>query len=106
MIPRVNSYFSGAGLMDIGLQRGGIELGQSFELDSACCNTARVNFSHEVVKCDLELKLVEDEKPCDVMAATYPCTKYTIAADIHGITDSAHWQVLREMPVDGSSQPN
>ena len=35
-----------------------------------------------------------------------PTPEQIIAADIPGITDSAHWQVLREMPVDGSSQPN
>jgi hypothetical protein len=35
-----------------------------------------------------------------------PTPEQIISADIPGITDSAHWQVLREMPVDGSSQPN
>jgi len=35
-----------------------------------------------------------------------PTPEQIISADIPGVTDSAHWQVLREMPVDGSSQPN
>lgn len=35
-----------------------------------------------------------------------PTPEQIIAADIPGLTDSVHWQVLREMPVDGSSQPN
>jgi DNA (cytosine-5)-methyltransferase 1 len=79
-----NSYFSGAGLMDLGLQLGGIEVQQSFEIDPTCCATMRANFSHEVVECDLTQKLVEKERPCQVMIATYPCTKYSKVADIHG----------------------
>ena len=79
-----NSYFSGAGLMDIGLGLGGLTVQQSFEIDAKCCATARDNFKHEVVECDVTQKLVEKEKPCDVMVATYPCTKYSTIADIHG----------------------
>lgn len=78
-----NSYFSGAGLFDIGLQRGGISIQQSFELDRTCCETQRLNFGHEIVNADITQKLVFEEKPCDVMVATYPCTKYSTAADIH-----------------------
>lgn len=79
-----NSYFSGAGLMDIGLERGGLTVQQSFEIDSKCVATAKANFSHEVIEADITKKLVEAEKPCDVMVATYPCTKYSTIADIHG----------------------
>lgn len=84
MIPIVNSYFSGAGLMDMGLHRAGVELNQSFEIDEHCCATARANFTHEVVQCDVQLKLAAAEKPCHVMVATYPCTRYSAIADIHG----------------------
>ena len=42
---RANSYFSGAGLMEIGLLRGGIEVQQSFEMDPKCCATQRANFT-------------------------------------------------------------
>jgi len=80
-----NSYFSGAGLMDIGLQSGGLTLQQSFEIDLLCCETMRQNFSHEVVQCDITRKLVESEKQCHVMVATYPCTKYSPIGDIHGV---------------------
>jgi DNA (cytosine-5)-methyltransferase 1 len=80
-----NTYFSGAGLMDIGIQRGGLTLQQSFEIDATCCETMRRNFSHEVVQCDITQKLVQSEKRCDVMIATYPCTKYSPIADIHGV---------------------
>jgi DNA (cytosine-5)-methyltransferase 1 len=83
-IPIANSYFSGAGLMDIGLRLGGIEIQQSFEIDRICCATQRLNFSHETIEGDIRQKLVSAEKPCDVMVATYPCTKYSPIADIHG----------------------
>ena len=32
-----NSYFSGAGLFDIGFLQAGIKIKQSFEIDSLCC---------------------------------------------------------------------
>ena len=80
-----NTYFSGAGLMDIGLERGGLTLQQSFEIDATCYDTMRRNFSHEVVQCDITQKVVQSEKRCHVMIATYPCTKYSPIADIHGV---------------------
>jgi DNA (cytosine-5)-methyltransferase 1 len=84
MSPSVNSYFSGAGLMDFGLQRGGLQIQQSFELDAAACETQRLNFSHEVRQCDITRKTVLEDTPCDVMVATYPCTRYSGIADISG----------------------
>jgi DNA (cytosine-5)-methyltransferase 1 len=80
-----NTYFSGAGLMDIGLQAGGLTLQQSFEIEALCCDTLRRNFSHEVVQCDITKKLVSSEKECHVMVATYPCTRYSPIGDIHGV---------------------
>lgn len=80
-----NTYFSGAGLMDIGLKAGGLTLQQSFEIETICCETMRRNFSHEVVQCDITKKLVLTDKECHVMVATYPCTKYSPIGDIHGV---------------------
>jgi len=80
-----NTYFPGAGLMDIGLKAGGLTLQQSFEIDSVCCDTMRRNFSHDVVQCDITKKLVLADKKCHVMVATYPCTRYSPIADIHGV---------------------
>src|SRR5436189_4131875 len=57
-----NTYFSGAGLMDIGIESGGLTLQQSFEIDALCCDTMRRNFSHEVVQCDITKKLVQSER--------------------------------------------
>jgi DNA (cytosine-5)-methyltransferase 1 len=80
-----NTDLSGAGLMDIGLQSGGLTLQQSFEIEAICCDTLRRNFAHEVVQCDITKKLVTSEKECHVMVATYPCTRYSPIGDIHGV---------------------
>ena len=80
-----NSYFSGAGLMDLGLEQGGLTIQQSFEIDETCCDTLRRNFNHEVVQLDIKDKLVANERDCHVMSATYPCNKYSTIADIHGV---------------------
>lgn len=90
MVPiLVNTYFSGAGLMDIGLEAGGLTLQQSFGIDAVCCDTMRQNFTHEVVHCDITRKLVLADKDCHVMVATYPCTKYSPIGDIHGVRTGA-----------------
>lgn len=102
MIPTANSYFSGCGLIDIGLQNAGVELQQSFEIDEDCCKVARDNFTHEVVQCDITQKLVIDEKPCHVRTFTYPCTKYSTIADIHGARtgDDLYLHAFRHMAID------
>jgi DNA (cytosine-5)-methyltransferase 1 len=79
----VNSYFSGGGLFDLGLLLGGLTLQQSFEIDEVCCNVQRLNFTHEVIQSDVSEKRVLTDKDCHIMVATYPCTRYSTAADIH-----------------------
>ncbi|WP_208022026.1 DNA cytosine methyltransferase [Pseudomaricurvus hydrocarbonicus] len=80
----MNSYFCGAGLMDVGLKQAGIEIGQAFELDADACKTYRHNLGAHVSQCDLTEKLVLEQDSCDFMVFTYPCTKYSTIADIHG----------------------
>lgn len=80
---RVNSYFSGAGIMEIGLREAGLSLQQSFELDPVCVKTHAQNFDHQITACDLRLKLAQAEAPADAVVATYPCTRYSTAADLH-----------------------
>jgi DNA (cytosine-5)-methyltransferase 1 len=84
MSVKVNSFFSGAGLMDLGLQRGGCKIQHSFEVDAKCVATLRANFKHEVNACDVTKKLVADESDADAAFATFPCTRYSTAADIGG----------------------
>lgn len=84
MRPTGKSYFSGAGGLDLGLIEGGCDVIQSLEYDAACCDTLRANFTHTVVSADIRDQLVLDQPESDVMAFTYPCTKYSAIADIHG----------------------
>lgn len=79
----VNSYFSGAGLMDIGLMQSGLNINQAFELDSAACKTYQHNLGDHIKQCDITNELVLEQDSCDVMVFTYPCTKYSTIADIH-----------------------
>lgn len=97
-----NSYFSGAGLMDCGLARAGVRLQQSFEVDRVCCETLRANFEHEVVAGDIATKLVKEQKPAHVKLFTYPCTRYSAIADIHGTRtgDELYLHALRHMVID------
>ena len=80
---KLNSYFSGAGLLDIGLLNAGINIQASYELDPVACQVQRDN-GHNVSQLDLTQKLVEDDVLAHVHAYTYPCTKYSAIADIHG----------------------
>lgn len=96
--PVGNSYFAGAGLFDLGLQRGGVAIQQSFELDPVCCDTLRGNFGHEVVEADLTTQLASRSRDCDFMAFTYPCTRYSGVADLHGTRtgDELYLHALRQ----------
>ncbi|MGQ6020322.1 DNA cytosine methyltransferase, partial [Serratia sp. IR-2025] len=80
----VNSYFCGAGLMDIGLMDAGIRVNQAFELDADACKTYRHNLGDHVKQCDIGQELVFEQDTCDGMVFTYPCTKYSTIGDIHG----------------------
>jgi DNA (cytosine-5)-methyltransferase 1 len=79
----INSYFCGAGLMDIGLQNAGLTINQAFELDKDACKTYSANLGDHVTQCDISEKLVIEQESCDGMIFTYPCTKYSTIADIH-----------------------
>lgn len=83
-IPTIDSFFSGAGGLDYGLNDAGCQVIQSLEYDPACVKTLQKNFSHKIVSADIRTALVADQLKCDAMAFTYPCTKYSAIADIHG----------------------
>lgn len=78
------SYFSGAGGMDLGIQEAGIDILESFEIDKKCCDTLRKNFKHKVNEADITKITVLDQQDADVYVGTFPCTKYSTAADING----------------------
>ena len=80
----INSYFSGAGLLDIGLLNEGLEIKNSYEIDPVACETQRKNFNHQVHQKDISQKLALDDIGANVILGTYPCTKYSAIADLHG----------------------
>lgn len=84
IIPTISSYFSGAGGLDYGLNDSGCHVVQSLELDPICCDTLRNNFTHDIITTDIRGTTVTDQVNSHVMAFTYPCTKYSAIADIHG----------------------
>ncbi len=79
----VNSYFCGAGLFDVGLIEGGLNIKQAFELDKDAVKTYKHNLGDHIKHCDLTEELVLEQESCDCMVFTYPCTKYSRIADIH-----------------------
>lgn len=78
------SYFSGAGGMDLGMIDAGIEILESFEIDKVACETLKKNFKHKINESDITKITVLDQQDADVYIGTFPCTKYSTIADIHG----------------------
>jgi len=98
--PVANSFFTGGGLIDIGLEQAGIDVQQSFEMDAVCCSTLRRNFpGKDVVEADITRMLAKRVKPAHVSVFTYPCTKYSPISDIHGTRtgDELYLHALRMM---------
>lgn len=72
MVINVNSYFSGAGLLDIGLLQAGLNIRQAFELDKDAVKSYRHNLGDHMKQCDLTQELVLDQAESDVFTFTYP----------------------------------
>jgi len=101
MKPIVNTYFSGAGLMDEGLKQAGLDVQISYELDEDCVKIARKN-GHNSQCADITKKLVANEPKCHARFFTYPCQKYSTIGDIHGVRtgDELYLHALRHQAVD------
>lgn len=98
---KFNSYFSGSGLMDIGLMQSGITIGKAFEIDKAAVKTYKHNLGDHIKHCDLTQETVLNQNDCDGMVFTYPCTRYSTISDIHGTRtgDELYLHALRHMVV-------
>ena len=80
-------YFSGCGGMELGMMEAGINVIQSLDIDSTaieCMNENSHYFGHTILKEDIENITVLDQPKTDIIIGTYPCTKYSAIADIHG----------------------
>lgn len=103
--PTGKIYFSGGGLMDIGLQQAGVKIVQSLDFDekaTACMKANPEYFSHDIITASIEDQLVQDQPKTDVMFFTYPCTKYSTIADIHGTRtgDALFLHAFRHIAID------
>ncbi len=85
--PTAKGYFSGCGGMEIGIIQAGVNVIQSLDLDIEATNCMKRNsryFSHAVLTADIKDKTVLEQPATDIIVGTYPCTKYSPIADIHG----------------------
>jgi DNA (cytosine-5)-methyltransferase 1 len=106
MVPVANSYFSGGGLFDIGLKEAGIKINQSLDLDAEATEVMKINrhyFDHEILTEDITKRTVLSQPNADIMTFTYPCTKYSAAADIKNARtgDELFLHALRHIAVSG-----
>lgn len=86
-IPTAKGYFSGCGGMELGIMQAGVKLIQSLDLDIEAVNCMKLNahyFSHDILNVDIKDKTVLEQPRTDIIVGTYPCTKYSAIADIHG----------------------
>jgi DNA (cytosine-5)-methyltransferase 1 len=85
--PTAKGYFSGCGGMEIGIMQAGVQVIQSLDLDIDATNSMKANkhyFSHPVLRIDIKDITVLEQPATDIIVGTYPCTKYSPIADIHG----------------------
>lgn len=91
--------------MEIGMQQAGIELIQSLEIDQAAADCMRANpkyFGHNVLQMDIKDISVKTQPASDIIIGTYPCTKYSTIADIHGCRtgDDLFLHFFRHMAIE------
>ena len=85
--PTAKGYFSGCGGMEIGVMKAGVNLIQSLDLDAEATNCMKANshyFKHSILTTDIKDMTVLEQPQTDIIIGTYPCTKYSPIADIHG----------------------
>lgn len=85
--PTAKGYFSGCGGMELGMLQAGVNIIQSLDLDAeatACMEMNHHYFSHAILTADIKNKTVLEQPQSDIIIGTYPCTKYSPIADIHG----------------------
>jgi DNA (cytosine-5)-methyltransferase 1 len=86
-IPTAKGYFSGAGLMELGLMQAGVNVIQSLDLDATATACMKLNnhyFKHSILTECIKSKVVLEQPKSDIIVGTYPCNKYSAIADIHG----------------------
>lgn len=103
--PTAKGYFSGCGGMEIGIMQAGVNVIQSLDLDKEATDCMKINgqyFSHPILTVDIKDKTVLDQPRTDIIVGTYPCTKYSAIADIHGTRtgDDLFLHFFRHIAID------
>lgn len=103
--PTAKSYFSGAGLMDLGLMQAGVRVIQSVDLDKRAVKTMQMNahyYGHRILWEDVKEMTVLDQPKSDIMVFTYPCKKYSMIGEIHGVRtgDELFTHALRHIALE------
>jgi len=73
--------------MELGLIQANVNVIQSLDLDieaTSCMEANRHYFPHAILNVDIKNKTVLEQPRTDIIVGTYPCTKYSPIADIHG----------------------
>lgn len=86
--PTAQGFFSGVGGAELGLLQAGVKVVQSLDLDKEATDCMKSNpqyFDHPVLQQDIKDTAAFDQPETDVILGTYPCTKYSTIADIHGV---------------------
>lgn len=66
----------------------GVSIIQSIDLDKDATDCMEMNshyFNHKILQEDIKTKLVLGQPDSDIIIGTYPCTRYSPIADIHGV---------------------
>lgn len=85
--PTAKGYFSGCGGMELGVMQAGVNVIQSLDIDKNATDCMEKNshyFNHTIVKRSITDITVLEQQKTDIIIGTYPCTKYSPIADIHG----------------------
>ena len=95
--PKVASFFSGCGGLDLGLKQAGFQISYSNDFDLDAATTYLRNFGHIDVRSirDVEPKDIEE---FDLLAGGFPCQPFSNAGSRKGTSDprgTLFWEALR-----------
>lgn len=92
--PTAESFFSGAGGLDLGMTLSGVQVLKSLDLDpkaSKCMSDNSHYFPHEVINGNIEEQMaLENSIGTDIILGTWPCKKYSTTANVHGTRTGDH----------------
>lgn len=91
--------------MEIGMMQAGVKIIQSLDIDKEATDCMANNphyFPHRIINRSITEMTVCEQEKSDVIIGTYPCTKYSAVADIHGARtgDDLYLHFFRHMAIE------